>query len=339
MGKQDIDSTNGRTGTDYPDDGGTTTDKRVAGGFDIETDHWGTLKLVRGYRWRDNQYIVGYSPLLTRSDQTDEIEEYSKTLNLIYDKGYSFFDRTHTFQLGLDHFFTDYVREEAPGGPRQNSQMSSLGLFANNRWSLSEKLQFQWGYRVNQSDGKIRTDRLVSFGGEQRWVNGDEDGLDWRNTAYDAGLTYRFSDAVTLYASYATHFRVPNADELAESEDGLKPQEGTQAEAGGRFQVGRRLEAAVTLFNITIEDEIYYSEINRNYDETTTRNGIETDLKWYPKPSLYIWGNYSYTRATFEGTGASVPLVPRTQGISGPRVGSRVRIDLIPHRHIRGGEV
>jgi iron complex outermembrane recepter protein len=317
VGKQDIDSRDDRTQTDYPEDKGETTDKRVAGGFDIETDQWGSLKLVRGYRWRDNDYIVGYSPLLSRTDQEDEIEEFSKSLTLIYDKGYSLFDRGHTFQLGMDHFFTDYIREEAPGGPRQNSQMSSLGLFTNNRWSLSEGLKFQWGYRLNQSEGKIRTDQLVSSGQEQRWVNGDVDSLDWQNTAYDAGLSYRFSRDMTVYVSYATHFRVPNVDELAESEEGLKPQEGSQVEAGGRFQIRDRLETAVTLFNMIIEDEIYYSEINRNYDQNTIRNGIETDIKWYPHPALFIWGNYSYTEATFEGTDATVPLVANHKGSLG----------------------
>jgi iron complex outermembrane receptor protein len=336
--KQDLDSETGRTKTDFPDDGGTTMDNRVAGGFDIETDHWGSLKLVRGYRWRNNQYIVGYSPLLTKSDQTDEIEEFSKTLTMIYDKGYSLFEREHTIQVGMDHAFSDYIREEAPGGPRQNSRMNSLGLFTNNRWSLSEQLKFQWGYRMNRSDGKFRTDQLVSSGGEQRWVNGEADESDWRNTAFDAGLTYSVSREIMLYASYATHFRVPNIDEIAESEEGLEPQEGTQVEAGGRFRIGDGLEAAITLFNITIEDEIYYSEVNRNYEDKTIRNGIETDLKWYPRPSLFVWGNYSYTEATFEGTGATVPLVPKhkaslglewgtvrgwTVSVTGTYVGSR----------------
>jgi len=317
VGKQDVDSRDDRVKTDYPKDSGETTDKRLAGGFDIETDHWGSLKVVRGYRWRNNQYVVGYSPLLSRADQEDEIEENSKSLTLIYDKGYSLFDQEHTLQLGMDHFFTDYIREEAPGGPRQNSQMNSLGLFTNNRWSLSDKLKLQWGYRVNQSDGKFRTDQLVTYGGEQRWVNGDVDTLDWRNAAYDAGLTYTISSAIMVYTSYATHFRIPNVDELAESETGLNPQEGTQVEAGGRFQFGDRLEAAITLFNISIEDEIYYSEINRNYDEKTLRNGIETDVKWYPDPSLFVWVNYSYTEATFEGTDATIPLVPHHKGSLG----------------------
>jgi len=317
VGKQDVDSSKDRTKTDFPDDDGTSTDKRISGGFDMETDRWGSLKLDLGYRSRDNPYILGYNPLLTKSDQTDEIKEKSNTITLLYDKGYSLFERTHTFQLGMDRHFTDYVREENSGNQRQNSQMTSLGVFINNHWSLSEKANFQWGYRVNQVDGKFRTDEQLTFGTVQRWVNGDTDHFDWRNTAYDAGLTYRLSSGLTVYTNYATHFRVPNVDELAEAESGLKPQEGNQVEAGGRMRMGGNMEAAVTLFRITIEDEIYFSEINRNYDRKTVREGIETDLKWYPKPSLFIWGNYSYTDARFEGSDDTVPLVPSHKGSMG----------------------
>ena len=317
VGKQDVDSDKDRIETNFPKDNGETIDKRISGGFDIDTDNWGSVTLDGGYRWRDNQYIVGYSPLLTKSDQTDEIEKNSNTLTLIYDKSYSRFERTHTFQLGMDYGFTDYVREEKSGDLRQNSQMTSLGFFTNNHWSLSEKANFQWGYRVNQVDGKFRTDEHVSFGTVQRWVNGDTDHPDWRNTAYDVGLTYQLSSELVVFTNYATHFRVPNVDELAEAEAGLKPQEGTQVEAGGRMQIGDNVEAAITLFTITIEDEIYFSEINRNYDKKTVRNGIETDLKWYPRPSLFIWGNYCYTEAKFEGDDATVPLVPQHKGSLG----------------------
>jgi len=313
----DVDSRADRVETDFPDDDGETTETRLSGGLDIETAQWGSLKVARGYRWRDNAYIVGYSPLLDKGDQTDEIEEFSKTLTMIYEKGYSLYDRDHLFQLGLDHFFTDYIREENPGGPRQNSRVESLGLFTTHRWMLSDRLRFQWGYRMNQTDGKFRTDQLVSFGEDQRWINGDTDDLSWWNTAYDMGLTYRLSKGMMAYTSYATHFRVPNVDELAESEENLKPQEGYQLEAGGRIEIGEHMEAAVTVFNMIIKDEIYYSEINRNYDDNTIRKGIETDVKWYPDPSLFVWGNYSYTEATFDGSGATVPLVPNHKGSLG----------------------
>ena len=315
--KQDIDSREDRNKSDYPDDDGETTDMRLSGGFELASDSWGTLKLSRGYRWRDNQFVVGYTPLLDKDDQTSEIEEFAKTLTMLYDKSVFLFQRKHWIQFGLDHLYTDYIREEAPGGPRQNSRMESLGAFVNNRWSLSEKLKFQWGGRINQTTGKFRTDQLVTFGDQQRWINGDTEDLDWWNTAFDLGLSYRIFDQAMIYASYTTHFRTPNVDELAESEEGLKPQEGNQWEGGGRFEIGSQLEFAATIFHISIEDEIYYSEINRNYDERTIREGIETEIKWYPLTPLFIWGNYSYLEARFDDSNATVPLVPKHKGSLG----------------------
>ncbi len=315
--KQDIDSREDRTKTDYPEDGGETTDMRISGGFEVESDNWGTLKLTRGYRWRNNQFVVGYTPLLEKEDQSGEIEEFAKTLTVLYEKRLSGFQREHWFQIGLDHLYTDYIREEAPGGPRQNSRMESQGAFINNRWSLSEKLNFQWGGRFNQTTGKFRTDRLRTFGEEQRWINGETEELDWWNTAYDLGLSCLVSDQAMIYASYATHFRTPNVDELAESEDGLNPQQGYQLEGGGRFKSGSHLEMTATIYHIAIEDEIFYSETNLNYDERTIREGIETEIKWHSSKVLFVWGNYTYMEARFDGSGATVPLVPKHKGSLG----------------------
>ncbi|MEZ4565947.1 MAG: hypothetical protein R2860_02935 [Desulfobacterales bacterium] len=41
-------------------------------------------------------------------------------------------------------------------------------------------------------------------------------------------------------------------------------------------------------FDIRIDDEIYYSDINRNYDDTTIRQGIETDISLYPLEDLRL---------------------------------------------------
>jgi outer membrane receptor protein involved in Fe transport len=81
---------------------------------------------------------------------------------------------------------------------------------------------------------------------------------------------------------------------------------------------------SVTLFHIKIKDEIYYGEdpvtltsINRNYDEKTIRKGVEADVKIYSFDFLYLWGNYSYTDATFEIRETYVPLVPEHKAAVG----------------------
>ncbi len=317
VGIDDMDSRKDRAKSAYPDDYGETTDARISGGIEIDTDSHGSIKIVRGYRLRNNDFVVGYSPLIPEDDQINEIEEFIKTLNLSYDLDFTLFNRNHKFQMGADHYFADYIRQESPGGPRINSRTTQLGFFVNNQWSLAKPWLFQWGYRENQSHGKFRNDQLVSAGGIDRWVNGATEISEWRNNAYDLGLTYFYSENISFFSSYGTSFRIPNTDEYAESEAGLKPQEGGEWDIGGRFKASDRLEFSLTFFHIVTEDEIYYSEINRNYDDTTVRSGVETDVKFYWTKAVFLWGNYSHTEATFEGTGTEIPLVPRHKGSAG----------------------
>jgi outer membrane receptor protein involved in Fe transport len=303
--------------SDYPDDHGETTDARLSGGVEMDLDDWGVIKVKRGYRKRNNDFVVGYSPLIAEDDQINEIDEFIKSLNILYDLDLTLFQRRHKLQLGADHQFSDYVRKEAPGGPRVNSQTRQLGFFIHNQWSLSDAFLFQWGYRDNRTRGKFRTDQLVFFDGIQRWVNGETEKTDWHNTAYDLGLTCFLSNTLSFFASYGTTFRTPNTDEITEAEDGLNPQRGMSWDLGVRFKASNRLELSLTLFHTVIEDEIYYSEINRNYENTTLRQGFETDIRWYLSDALYLWGNYSYTAATFEDTGDRIPLVPENKGSAG----------------------
>lgn len=306
----DINNAATRTGTRTPDDAGETTDQRIGAGFRTLGKAWGTLTAAVSYRFRENPFVIGYSPLSSRSEQTSQIDEASRTLDLRYAKDYTLFKRNHQVQVGIDQFSTRYVREERPGGPRENSAVDNLGLYITNRWQMTQELDVSWGFRHNRLDGTFRTDTYETFGSIQRWVNGIESDRRWDNAAYDVGLTWQVNPDVTLFASYATSFRVPNVDELAEAEDGLKPQTGDHMDVGVKGFLGETVEWSATLFQIGIEDELYYSNINRNYDSPTLRQGIETHIKWYPTLRHYLWANYTYTRARFEDTDLSVPLVP-----------------------------
>jgi len=312
-----VDSASERVETDYPDDEGQTMDNRLRLGIEIETERFGYLKIDRGYRSRENEFIIGYSDIISKEDQISEIDEQGKSFLVTYDKRYTLFSREHSLLLGMDHYFIDYVREEAPDGPRKNSQTENLGFFINNRWLLTDKTLLQLGYRGNRYEGRFRTDQLVSFSEGKRWVNGEEEDKDWYNDAWDLGLTYTYSEQLNLFASCSTSFRIPNVDELAESVDDLSPQKGLHLDAGGRFAFMKRMEFTLTLFNLIIEDEIYYSEVNRNYENNTIRRGIEADLRYQMTGALYFWGNYTYTNARFEATDTVVPLVPENMASAG----------------------
>jgi outer membrane receptor protein involved in Fe transport len=109
-------------------------------------------------------------------------------------------------------------------------------------------------------------------------------------------------------------------DELAQAQGDLKPQEGMHVDMGGRVRYGERAEFAVTVFEMTIDDEIFFDgnlQLNRNFDDKTVRRGIETDVRLYATDSLYLWGNYTYTHAKFDSRDTWVPLVPQHMASGG----------------------
>ncbi|MBC2716282.1 MAG: TonB-dependent receptor [Desulfobacteraceae bacterium] len=310
ISKEDINSGSRRVLTDRPDDSGETSEARGRFEFDMDFEKWGTLNLIRGYHLRDNRYIIGFNPQIPRSDQKDKIDEDTRQFDLNYVKNYTSGGQTQMVQLGIDHYITDYIREEKPDGPRKNSETESFGIFINNRWSLTDSLMLSARARYNNFQGYFRTDEKKLFDDVKIWVNGDTTMSEWDNSAYSIGFTYSMSPKTSFFSSYATSFRIPNVDEFAECEEGLQPQEGVNIEIGGRWQFGSFMSMTVTLFDIRIEDEIYYSDINRNYEDKTIRQGIETDFTLYTTEDIRMWGSYAFTKAEFDKKNTTIPLVP-----------------------------
>ena len=308
---EDINSTARRILTEYPNDAGESIEMRGRAGVDMDFEKWGKLTLNRGYISRDNSYVIGYSPQIPRDEQKDDIEDDTRQLDLNYIKYYSLFDRSHMFQLGADHSATEYIRTDNPVGPRKNSDTESAGVFINNRWAFTEGLILNAGARHNTYEGRFRTDEKKLFDDVRIWVNGDAEKKSWDNGACSLGATYAFTKETSVFTSYATSFRIPNVDEFAESEEGLKPQEGVNFEVGGRQKFGSRMTVTVALFDIRIDDEIYYSDINRNYEDQSIRQGIETDVTVNPTDSIDLWGNYTFTDAEFDEKNTDVPLVSK----------------------------
>jgi iron complex outermembrane receptor protein len=320
VSKEDQDSEESRTSTDRPDDSGDTTDRRYVGATEIDLETWGNLAVQRGYRLRDNSYVMGFSPLLTREDQTDTIDEDTRNLGVIYSKDFTALDLNQQLRFGVDQYETEYVREERSKDQRENGDTDSLGVFLAGDCSLLADLSLRLGYRHNDFDGDFRTDKHQLFGSTQRWVNGEPSKREWTNDAGEVGLVYSLRPDTDLFASYATSFRVPNVDELAQAQGDLKPQEGKHVDIGGRIKYGKRAEFAVTIFEMRIDDEIFFDgdlQVNRNFGDKTVRRGIETDVRLYVTDALYLWGNYTYTHAKFDSRDTWVPLVPEHMASGG----------------------
>ena len=324
VSEKDIDSETARRESLYPDDQGTTRQQAFAGAFELNLGPWGLFNLERSYRFRRADYILGYSPLLSKEDQQDEIDEDTKTFSLTWLKVFQLAGLEHRVQAGIEHFNTRYVRESPSQSTRKNSQVDRTAGFLTAQWGLPHSVTLEMGWRHSRFSGLFREDDYQWFGNVQRWVNGDRYDRDWQNDAYELGLVFEARPGWTLFTSWATSFRTPNVDELALGDADLGPQQGRHLEAGVRGEIGRRIEVSVTLFHTRIQDEIYYGEdpatgiaTNRNYEDATVRLGLELDLKVSAADNLFVWGNYTFTDGRFEDEGGRIPLVPQHSGSFG----------------------
>jgi outer membrane receptor protein involved in Fe transport len=320
VSRDDFGSAGGRRSTRFPHDEGGSQDQRYTAGMDMDLGLLGQLELNRAYHFREVDYILGFTPLLDREDQTSTIDEDTRSFSARQVKVFEAWGLEHRLQLGVDHEATGYVRSAPSQAMRHNSRLEKLGAFAAGRVGLTRELTAHLGYRYGVFSGLFREDEFLWFGDVRRWVNGDQFDERWRKSAWDLGLVYAPRPDTSFFASLATSYRFPNVDELAQAEDGLGPQTGAHLEVGGRRSFGDRAEASITLFVTRIEDEIYYGEdpatgiaVNRNYERPTLRRGVEVEVRARPARGLYAWANGTFMEARFEGMSGYIPLVPRYQ--------------------------
>ncbi len=310
---EDIDDRNDRRKTRRPEDGAETTDIRTRGGIETDFGDLGVFKVNAGLRDRESDFIFGFTPLKPKRDQESRLEEDTFLFDSGYTVDFTLWKLNNTFQLAGDYYYTDYFSERLDQRERKNSEIRNYGIFATNRTTLGSRLTLNLGYRYNYYDGTFRDDELVDFDGDDIWLNGDEFDRDYYNDAINIGLVYAPIESMSLFASYATSFRIPNVDEFALADDDLDPQEGWHLDLGLRQRYRNLAEYSATFFYFEIDDEIFFdadARVNRNFEDTTRRTGVELTLKLYPVKSLYLWGNYTYNNAEFKGTNNKVPLVP-----------------------------
>ena len=311
---EDIDSRRRRKKTTSPKDGADTHDGRLRTGVEADFGKAGVLRINGGLRERSSDYIFGYTPLKSKSDQTSSLDEDTYHADAGHVLDYHLGAMANTLQVGAEAYSTDYITERLDQRERKNSDIVSYGIFATHRARFGPVLSVDLGARTNIFRGTFRNDALTDFGGDERWVNGEKFHRNFDNQAYQAGLVLTPVDSTSSFANFATSFRIPNVDEYALADDDLKPQEGWHVDAGWRQRYRKWAESAITFFYFEIDDEIYYDpnlRLNRNHDDTTQRMGVELSARVHPTDALSVWANYTFTNAEFKDTDESVPLVPK----------------------------
>jgi len=192
----------------------------------------------------------------------------------------------------------------------------SLGAYAQGEIAmLEEALLLSAGLRYDLA--RISAETLLTAGSE----------IDAAEThqalVYDLGLVTRPAERARLYVKFTTLFRYPFTDEQAsvygypsdEFLSDLKPERGTQVEAGGRLRLLEALSLEGRAYLLDMEDEIAFNPAtfrNENLDRTRHLGG-EVEVKATQAESLELSAGYAFSRAVFSGganEGHQVPLVP-----------------------------
>lgn len=319
-----------RRSTNFPNDFSQTIDRRYVA--KLQADILSGVFTIKGnLRNRDNDYVIGYSEILSEAEQTDTITEDSAGLNLLYDREWSWGSINHNLMAGVDYYESDYTREDL-NAEKKKGEIQTIECFIHDELSWNNEVTINLGYRHSWFSGVFQDENYEDFFSDpvlpppvfippqhlySEYVPEEERKKDWKNLAYEIGMTWQAFKKTTLFVSHSRSYRIPNVDEFALSDEDLSPQTSYHCDTGFRAKLGNAAELSATGFWILTKDEIYYGEEPRrncNYDQNTIRKGIETDIKIYPLDEVYIWANYSYTHATFEQNGAFIPLVPEHMG-------------------------
>ena len=208
----------------------------------------------------------------------------------------------------------------------------SVGSYWQDEFSLTEQWVFVSGYRYEATRYVFGYHDFTGF-------NPDRDAqLRPREQAFNTGLAYNYRDESCLFFNAGRSFRFPEVDEFTGMYDinfhqflntNLKPQSDMNYQLGVRHKFSDRLRGSLSFYRMNIRDYIYFNPIggtfgfgeNENYDKTI-HEGLDSSFETKLNSSVIFFGNYSFTKAFFDGgiyNKNDIPMVPRHKGSVGLR--------------------
>ena len=355
-------SAQARRSTKAAEDRGETLDRRYHAGAKMDFGAAGRFDGLISFRSRTNPFVIGYQPALTVREQESTIESARRQYAANHTLPFVLFGYSHDVVIGYERESSDYERRENGRGYADSSQ-SLLGSlqdragFISTHWSLPYNFALEAGYRRDEFSVARRTEKLrrvcatrimdivvtienpvgsgnfiettlkdqkVPFNCRGQLSAETDQNKTWHNNAWEAGVSVSPTHWATTYLSYHRSFRNPNVDELTQATTDLRPQSGEHWDLGLRLRSARGYEAALSLFDMRVDDEIFFGfdvasgrEVNRNLEDRTARRGVELELKGQLRRTLHGWLNMSYIDARLGPNRTFVPLVPREKVAAG----------------------
>ncbi len=149
--------------------------------------------------------------------------------------------------------------------------------------------------------------KVVNYGSTNR---DDSGSISYSETTPVAGVTFKLTDTINLYANAGRSFETPTFVELSYTQDNsgvnfaLKPAKSRQYEVGAKAMVGQSTMVNLALFKIDTDDEIIVASqsggrtVYKNVP-STERRGLELALDSRPTDSLRLYMAYTLLDAEF----------------------------------------
>ncbi len=238
-----------------------------------------------------------------------------------YILNHALWGKDNRLTLGLEYYDTDY--DAWNGDTTAKTQMytydhdqSSMGLYAQDEFSLLDNLILNLGMRYEEYDTQLRSS------------HGTDEDIEEDEWAWNIGVAYIFAPQSKVYARAYQAYRFPKVDEYMVLSTGavnteLMLERSRGYEAGVRFVgLGKRLVTDFRMFTFDVDDEITWNSLssqNENLDETRHQGG-ELNVSFKATKLMTLYGGLGYTDAEFiagDYDGNKIPLVPEFKGSIG----------------------
>ena len=188
-------------------------------------------------------------------------------------------------------------------GLEEDQQATSIGVFAQNVFSLTRDLELTTGLRYDYLDFDI-DDAFITD------TDPDDSGSrTYHEVSANAGLSYAWAERQRVYANVANAFESPTFTEFADPAGNggfnseLDPQQATQYEIGAKGELGGRARYQISAFWIDVRDElvVFNDDGRRDFYENSgksRRKGLEAKLEYAVTDELSATA--AYTLADYE---------------------------------------
>ena len=288
----------------------------------------GELAADLGYREKNIHASIIGSPI----DSDTSVWSFSPRLKLPHQLG----GWRHHLVVGVDWDDWSFLNKTSVfGQPREpDAFQRNQAVYLQNSTAIGDAWNLSLGGRLHRVEYGV-TDLANPSQSDERTRN---------LTAYEIGVRYRASAALSPYAKIGTSFRVPNVNDVYNLFTGvvslLEPQTSHEQEIGVDIRYGPGT-FRLALYHMTIDNELYFDPAaftNRNLPPTR-RQGVEAEGKWRFARSFDLFVNYTYAVSEFRSgsiggvpiAGNEVPLVPRHAANAGAgwAFAPRARADIV----------